>query len=307
MKKVQSIRSVFFRYVLWLIVVSVVLSGLLKVGMEWQRSRVEFRKIRETHVNHQKELLKERVEMIFYFVQYRRSYMEKKICKLGTVWANEAEIFIALAIQTSPAGTSLRTRQNYAIDILKKLNPPSGFGITAIDTEKNKTIFSSMSSALTEEQTHTILSHASNSPFEADGLIGHAFVIPAVHLCIAVLKPRVQQEEWLKSQVLNYAASIRFGKEGYIFINTFDGIPLLRDGKPVKNGKSMWELTDPNGVKVIQKEYEAATKNDGDFIYYSWRKLTHDRVMPKVSYIRGMKDWQWIVGTGVYMDEMETV
>lgn len=305
MKKVQGIRSVFFRYVLWLIVVTAILSGLLKVGSEWQRARVEFGQIRETHINHQKELLKQRVQAVFFFVQYQRNHTEQKILELSTKWTNETKALIALALQTTPPGTSLRTRQNHAIDILKKNKPPSGFAITVIDTSKKQTIFSSLSSELTKEQIRTIMVHVSGSPFEADGLIGQALVIPPIHLCIAVLEPRAEQEEWLKNQVLNYVASMRFGKEGYIFINTFTGIPLLRDGKRIENGKTMWELTDPNGVKVIQKEYEAVTKNGGDFIHYSWRKLTNDRIMPKMSYICGMKNWKWIVGTGIYMDEME--
>ncbi len=307
MEKVQSIRSVFFRYVLWLIVVSTILSGLLKVGMEWQRSREEFGHIRESYISNEKMLLKDRVNSVFRFIHYQRNYTEKKIREMRKNWIRKAGILVPLAIQTIPSGKSLKHRQKTVINILKKLNSPSGFGITAIDATTEKILFSSLPAPLTREQSRSILDHANDSPFETDGLIGQALTFPSVRLCIAVLEPRIQQEKWLQNQVLKYAGSLRFGKEGYIFINTFDGIPLLRDGKQVKNGKTMWKLTDPDGVKVIQEEYKAATKNSGDFIFYSWRKLTNDRVMAKMSYIRGLNDWQWIIGTGMYMDEIETV
>ncbi len=306
MRKVQSIRSVFFRYILWLVVVSAVLSGLLEVTMQWQRSIEEFTEIQETHVEHEKKLLKQRVEALFHFVQYQRNHTEQKILELSSQWVSKANILIRLALQATPQGTPLKVRQNRIIEILKKTPPPAGFAIAVIDTSKKQTIFSSLSSELTKKQIRTIMVHVSDSPFEADGLIGQALVIPPIHLCVAVLEPRAAQEEWLKNQVLNYAASMRFGKEGYVFINTFGGIPLLRDGKRVKNGKSMWELTDPDGIKVIQKEYAAARKPEGGFIRYSWRKLSTSEVMPKMSYIRGMKDWHWIVGTGTYMEEIET-
>ncbi|NOY22157.1 MAG: PAS domain S-box protein, partial [Acidobacteria bacterium] len=305
MEKVQSIRSVFFRYVLWLIVVSTILSGILKVGMEWQRSHEEFGHIRESYISNEKMLLKERVNTIFRFIDYQRNYTEKKICELRKDWIRKTRTLVPFAMQVIPSGKSLKHQQKTAINFLKKLNSPSRFGITAIDTATEEILSSSLSTPLTREQRRSILDHANDSPFETDGLIGQALTFPSIRLCIAVLEPRAQQEKWLQNQVLKYTGALRFGKEGYVFINTFDGIPLLRDGKQVKNGKTMWELTDPDGVKVIQEEYEAATKNGGDFIFYSWRKLSNDRVMAKMSYIRGLNDWKWMVGTGMYMDEME--
>ncbi len=305
MKKVQSIRSVFFRYVLWLIVVSTILSGLLRVGMEWQRSREEFANIRDNYMRNEKKLLKQRLDSVFCFVDFKRARSEEKVRAHCSAWSNEVTTMVRLNLRKESSAMSLKLLQKRAISIIKKLEPPTGFGIIAIDTKTQKTLFSSLSSSLTPEQKRTILTHLNHSYFESDGLIGLAVTIPEIHLSAVVLEPRVQQEEWMKEQVLKFAASLRFKGNGYIFINTFEGIPLLRDGKRVKNGKSIWNLTDPNGVKVIQKEYEAARKNQGGFIHYSWRKLSGHEPMPKMSYIRGMNDWHWMVGTGTYLDEME--
>ncbi|NOZ14187.1 MAG: PAS domain S-box protein [Acidobacteria bacterium] len=304
MGKSQSVRSVFFRYVLWLVVISAILSGLLRLGMEWRRSRAEFSNLRKNYLNSQKAILKQRVEAVFCFIHYQRIHTEEKIRGLISDWTTEAKALIRLSLQTVPRNTPLKNRQRQTIAILKKLEPPTGFGIVAIDTMTKKQLISTITPALSHEQILAILNHTSGSPFETDGLIGEAAEIPGARLYIAILEPRSRQEEWMKHQVLQYAASLRFGKEGYIFINTFDGIPLLRDGKRVRNGKSMWELTDPNGVKVLQEEYRAATKNGGDFIYYSWRKLTSKQVTPKMSYIRGLTDWKWMIGTGSYLDEV---
>ncbi len=305
MKKVQSIRSVFFRYVLWLIVVSTILSGLLRVGMEWQRSREEFANIRDNYMRNEKKLLKQRLEAVFCFIDFKRARSEENIRAHCSAWSNEVMTMVRLNLRKESSAMSLKLLQKRAISIIKKLEPPTGFGIIAVDTKTQKTIFSSLTSSLTPEQKRTILTHLNHSYFESDGLIGLAVTIPEIHLSAVVLEPRVQQEEWMKEQVLKFAASLRFKGNGYIFINTFEGIPLLRDGKRVKNGKSIWNLTDPNGVKVIQKEYEAARKNQGGFIHYSWRKLSGHEPMPKMSYIRGMNDWHWMVGTGTYLDEME--
>ncbi|MCK5153075.1 MAG: cache domain-containing protein [Spirochaetales bacterium] len=110
-----------------------------------------------------------------------------------------------------------------------------------------------------------------------------------------------------KDDILESLKNIRFGydNDGYIFVNTYNGIPLLFDAKRVINGKSIWELTDPNGVKVIQEEREAVRNPEGDFIYYSWLKLSTDSISPKVSFIKGVPEWEWLVGAGVYLDSIE--
>jgi PAS domain S-box-containing protein len=110
-----------------------------------------------------------------------------------------------------------------------------------------------------------------------------------------------------KKEVVEHIRQIRFGEEGYIFINTYDGIAVLIDSDTYKEGDNIWEMTDPDGQKVIQAEYEAAQKPEGDFIWYKWKKLTSGEIFPKVSFIKGIDEWQWMVGAGVYTDEIESV
>ncbi len=110
-----------------------------------------------------------------------------------------------------------------------------------------------------------------------------------------------------EDEILESLKNIRFGsdRDGYIFVNTYDGIPLLFDAKRVIDGKSIWDLTDPNGVKVIQEERRAVRNPEGDFIYYSWLKLSTNSISPKVSFIKGVPEWEWLVGAGVYLDSIE--
>jgi len=73
--------------------------------------------------------------------------------------------------------------------------------------------------------------------------------------------------------------------------------------------KKLWEVfhEDPEMKNVFEKEYNAALKPGGDYIYYSHIKLTTpDIKSPKSSFIYGIPNWQWLVGAGVYLDEVET-
>lgn len=114
-------------------------------------------------------------------------------------------------------------------------------------------------------------------------------------------------EEEVREDVLDRLARIRFGKEGYIFVNDYDGNQIITDGKRVNVSKNLWELTDPNGVKVIQEERRAVENPDGDYIYYTWKKLTDALPAPKVSFIKGIPEWRWMLGAGIYLDEVEAV
>ncbi len=111
----------------------------------------------------------------------------------------------------------------------------------------------------------------------------------------------------VQEEVLDWLSNYRFNNEGYIFVNTYDGDALLTDGEIVEEKKNIWNLEDPNGIKVIQEERKAVKNPDGDFIYYSWRKLTNSKISHKMSFVKGVTAWRWMVGAGVYLEDMNQV
>jgi signal transduction histidine kinase len=114
-------------------------------------------------------------------------------------------------------------------------------------------------------------------------------------------------EKDLQEDLLERISRVRFGTEGYVFVNTYDGRPLISDGHRVKEPKNLWELTDPHGIKVIQEERRACDKPEGDFIYYTWNRLSRPEPSSKVSFIKGYPQWQWMIGAGVYLDQVDAV
>jgi len=119
----------------------------------------------------------------------------------------------------------------------------------------------------------------------------------------------VDVEDKIKADLLSSISRIRFGKEGYIFINRLNGDALVSNGKLFSGTKKLWEVFNDNPEKmkdIFEKEYSAALKPDGDYIYYSHIKLTNpDKEVPKISFVYGIPDLQWLVGAGVYLDDVE--
>jgi signal transduction histidine kinase len=117
-------------------------------------------------------------------------------------------------------------------------------------------------------------------------------------------------EDQIKANLLSTISRIRFGKEGYIFINRLNGDALVSNGKLFSGTKKLWEVfnKDPEKMKdIFDKEYNAALTPQGDYIYYSHIKLTTpNKESPKASFIYGIPDLQWLVGAGVYLDDVET-
>jgi len=108
----------------------------------------------------------------------------------------------------------------------------------------------------------------------------------------------------LKKIALDYIKQVKFGVNSYIFVVSYSGTVIMNVSQPHLIGKNIWNLEDPNGFKVIQAERKAVENPEGDFIYYVWNKPATSAPSPKVSFMYGIQDWQWMIGAGVYIDDV---
>ncbi len=111
----------------------------------------------------------------------------------------------------------------------------------------------------------------------------------------------------LQASVLDRVRQIRFGDNGYVFVNSYDGHALVIRSDRFAAGDDIWELEDPTGLKVIQEERRAVAHPEGDFIYYHWSEPGRSEPVEKASFIQGIERWQWMIGAGVHLQDLETV
>ena len=109
-------------------------------------------------------------------------------------------------------------------------------------------------------------------------------------------------EKDIQKEVLAYIASIPVGKDGYFFASQWDGLSLTEPGK----GQNMYEVTDVTGLEIVQELIKTA-KAGGGFVEYVMPKFEDYRPLPKISYVRPIADWEWYIGTGVYVDDVEAM
>ena len=111
--------------------------------------------------------------------------------------------------------------------------------------------------------------------------------------------------EDIKSDILHYVTQIRLKHGGYIFINTYDGKALIFDAVKIIGDKDISNMTDPDGLRLFDIEMKCASNNDGDYFRYKFKRLDSFTPVPKLSYALGYNDWEWIIGAGIYLDDVE--
>ena len=74
----------------------------------------------------------------------------------------------------------------------------------------------------------------------------------------------------------------------------------------IKRDTNTWELKDTNGFLITQTFIKESLKNkEGTFIDYYWNKPHESKAKKKTSYVYYLKDWNWIIATGTYLDDIE--
>ncbi|CAD5109550.1 cache domain-containing protein [Zestomonas carbonaria] len=121
---------------------------------------------------------------------------------------------------------------------------------------------------------------------------------------IAPLYESGRNDEAIKSQALDMLARANFGVDGYFFVYTREGKNLMHPRQAHLVGKDLLGMTDNNGLPVIQALLESAQHGDG-FQRYTWEKPSTRQVTEKLSYVVMLDRWDWMFGTGIYIDDVE--
>ena len=112
--------------------------------------------------------------------------------------------------------------------------------------------------------------------------------------------------EEAQSQAREALRALHYGKGDYIFVHHVSGICQLLDVKRGLEGKSRIEEVDADGIPLIRKMIESAQQGGGFVAYRFIKAGGGTTVYPKISYSLLYKPWDWVVSSGVYIDDIET-
>ena len=112
-------------------------------------------------------------------------------------------------------------------------------------------------------------------------------------------------EAEIKKEVADRLSQIRWGEDGYVFVFHNDGL-CISHMNPANTGTDMWETLDPNGKPIIQDLIRLG-RSGGGYMEYVWNKPSKAQDAPKLAYAEAYEAWDWVIGAGTYLDDIDPV
>jgi methyl-accepting chemotaxis protein len=138
--------------------------------------------------------------------------------------------------------------------------------------------------------------------------ISYVFEFEPFHWVIGTGKYKSEIIKEFQEKAKNVIANLRYDNgKGYFWINDFTPKMIMHPIKPNLNGKDLSNVKDPTGKYLFKEMVEVASKKGKGVVNYMWAKPGFDEAQSKISYIEAFKEWGWIVGTGVYADDIDAL
>jgi two-component system NarL family sensor kinase len=100
--------------------------------------------------------------------------------------------------------------------------------------------------------------------------------------------------------------SLRYDKVEYFWLNDMAAKMIMHPIKPELDGKDLSDMKDPTGNRLFSGFVDVVKTQGAGFYSYLWPKPGFDQPVAKISYVKGFTPWGWIVGTGIYLDDVDT-
>jgi len=100
------------------------------------------------------------------------------------------------------------------------------------------------------------------------------------------------------------ASAMRYNPDGYYFIVDMQPAMVMHPIKPELNGKDLSQNKDPNGKFLFVEFVNTVKASKEGFVDYYWPKPGFEEPVEKLSHVIGYEPWGWVVGTGVYSDDL---
>lgn len=149
--------------------------------------------------------------------------------------------------------------------------------------------------------THTAMLSGGHEVVRSIAETGNSVIQKYVDLEKKGTLSREKAQEAAKTEL----RAMRYGENGYIFITNMQNRVVLHPIKPELENKDVTDFKDPNGRFLFVEFTQMVKNNKMGFVDYAWPKPGHDSPVDKLSYVIGVDEWGWIIGTGVYAQDIK--
>jgi methyl-accepting chemotaxis protein len=114
----------------------------------------------------------------------------------------------------------------------------------------------------------------------------------------------IMSQEAARTASIAVLKTLRYNEKEYFWINDMKPVMIMHPIKPELDGKDLSDMKDPNGKKLFVEFVDAVRTQKQGFVDYLWPKPGHDAPVQKISYVKGFEPWGWVIGSGIYVDDV---
>lgn len=112
-------------------------------------------------------------------------------------------------------------------------------------------------------------------------------------------------EEDAQKKAIMRIRSLRYKDNDYFWINDLHSVMIMHPVKSELEGKNLSDLKDAHGSYPFREFVRISKENNEGFVEYFWSRPDSDKPVRKLSYVKLFRPWEWIVGSGIYIDDVE--
>lgn len=120
----------------------------------------------------------------------------------------------------------------------------------------------------------------------------------------AKAKAGLMPQEEARKRAIQDIKDMRYREKEYFWINDLAPKMIMHPTKPELDGEDLSGNKDPNGKYLFLEFVRVVKENGAGFVDYMWPKPGESTPVPKISYVKQYQPWGWIVGSGIYVDDV---
>jgi methyl-accepting chemotaxis protein len=135
-------------------------------------------------------------------------------------------------------------------------------------------------------------------------------LVQIAHSILSDFHSRAEQGEFSMEEAQTRAKrlikALRYDDTNYFWINDFNAYMVMHPIKPELDGKDLSNTADPAGKKICSEFAKMAKEHGEGIVPYLWPKPGMQEPVDKISFVKAFKPWGWVIGSGIYVDDVET-
>lgn len=308
--------------------ISIILAFIISILFQYHNFQNDIKDIKDEFIELKKEEIKREVLKVHNFIQYKESLIIKNIKQKLTNRVNTAHTIATSIYNKYKDIKSDKEIKQLIVIALKDISYSENRAYYFINSNTGKAVLFNKKSTLNQNKSvwnlkdvnghYIVRKQAILAKEKGTAFVKNYFIKPDLNNGIQYPKLTIVKNfkpyDWhigtgeyiddmvgkIKEEVLKSIATIRFGQDGYIFVNSLEKKALVYDGKMLEAPKNY------TNEEIYNKQLNAIKNVNGDFFFYSFKKLNTIETYPKLAFVKEYDKWNWIIGSGVYIDNIET-